>query len=145
MKLPLNPPEPSSSRTDISSIPSSTQTCQSGKEEGVEVVVTKFCQIFYLSYSSWIMGFCFVSRKYFAHSVIRLFTATRAAARKSCHFTQPAAIFTAAVHCNPWADPDDAGHYIASYILIHYVRLSVRPSDTTVPRFNLPAEPVAVR
>jgi hypothetical protein len=91
-----------------------TQTCESEKEEGVEV--TKFCQIFYLSYSSWIMGFCFVSGKYFAHSVIRLFTATRAAARKSCHFTQPATIFTAAVHCNPWADPDDAGHYIALYI-----------------------------
>jgi len=45
MKLPLNPLEPSSSRTDISSIPSSTQTCESGKEEGVKVVVTKFCQI----------------------------------------------------------------------------------------------------
>jgi hypothetical protein len=74
---------------------------ESGKEEGVEVVVTKFCQIFYLSCSSLIMGFYFVSGKYFAHSVIHLFTATRAAARKSCHFTQLATIFTTAVHGNP--------------------------------------------
>jgi hypothetical protein len=40
----------------------------------------------------------------------------RPSSPKGCHFTQPATIFTAAVDCNIWADPDGAGHYIAFYI-----------------------------
>jgi hypothetical protein len=40
-------------------------------------------------------------------SILMLQTTTRTTARKSCH-----SIFTAAVHCNPWADLDDAGHYV---------------------------------